>query len=184
MPEQRQSRDIEQPQRMERERNRPSEQSRGGTGTGMARRSPSSLGLLRMDDPFSMMNALRRDIDRIFETSFFGDIDRSLWSPQVEVREKDGKLHVSADLPGLSKNDVHIDVQDNMLTIEGERRSERSDERAGWSERSYGRFSRTIPLPEGINPDSANAKFENGVLEIAFDAPRREQPRSKKIEIR
>ncbi len=138
-----------------------------------------------------MMHALHREVDRLFDdVGMFGglgrpmaELDRNLWTPQVEVYERDNKLHVCADLPGLSKDDVHVDVVDNDLTIEGERTSEQRDERGGWSERSYGRFFRSISLPEGINPDTAKASFENGVLDIAFDAPKRRENR-RKIEIR
>ena len=109
---------------------------------------------------------------------------RTIWSPRIEVYERDGKLHVSADLPGLSKDDVHVEVLDNQLTLEGERRSEQRDERGGWSERSYGRFFRSIPLPEGVNPDNASASFENGVLHVTLDAPKRAERRGKQIPIR
>ena len=152
-------------------------------------------------DPFQMMHALRREKDRLFDDigfsgnllrspRLFGDVDRSfsdvarsMWSPQIEVHERDGKLQVSADLPGLNKDDVKVEVLDNQLNIEGERRSEQRDERGGWSERSYGRFFRSIPLPEGVNPDSASASFENGVLNVTLDAPKREERRGKQIPI-
>src|SRR5437016_1824998 len=102
--------------------NFPVERERGQRGGGgmMQRRS----------DPFAMMNALRQQMDRLFGfsplTSMLSDFgagaDRSLWAPQIESYEKDGKLHISADLPGLSKDDVRVDINDNMLTIEGERK--------------------------------------------------------------
>lgn len=146
-------------------------------------------------DPFSMMSALRHEMDRLFEDFGFGgnlfraprlfrDLGRnSLWSPQIEVSERDGKLRVLADLPGLDKNDVSLEILDNALVIEGERRTEQRDERNGWSERSYGRFVRSIPLPEGINADTAKASFNNGVLEVLFDAPKPAQHRGKQIPI-
>lgn len=138
-----------------------------------------------LDEPFGIMNAFRREVDRLFDhfESGFGDLSRSVWSPQVEVYEREGKLHVRADLPGLDKDNVKVEVLDTNLTIEGERQSEQRDERVGWSERSYGSFFRSIPLPEGINPDTARASFENGVLDIAFDAPKLEQRRGKQIQI-
>ena len=138
-------------------------------------------------DPFSLMNALRRDMDELFGNfglgnAGFGDIERSGWSPAIETYQKDGKLVVCADLPGLSKDDVHVDVRDNVLTIEGERKQETKDEKGGWSERSYGRFVRSFALPEGVNAETAKASFKNGVLEIALDAPKRELG-GKRIEI-
>jgi len=152
-------------------------------------------------DPFAMMTTLRREMDRLFDDFGFGgslfrgprllgDLDRSLgnlgsnlWSPRIETFERDGKMHVAADLPGLSKDDVRIEVLDNNLTIEGERRHEQRDERAGWSERSYGHFFRSIPLPDGINADSAKASFHDGVLEVVLDAPKIQERRGKQIQI-
>jgi len=171
-------------------------------------RSGKTSDLTRRDlgrDPFAMMTSLRREMDRLFDDFGFGgslfrgprlagELDRNLgnfggnfgghlWSPRVETFERDGKLHVSADLPGLSKDDVRIEVLENNLTIEGERRHEQRDEREGWSERSYGHFFRSIPLPEGINPDTAKASFNDGVLEIVLDAPKIQQRRGKQIQI-
>jgi HSP20 family protein len=152
-------------------------------------------------DPFAMMNAFRREIDRFFDgfglggnlfrmprvatglERSFDDLGSSLWTPQIEVAEREGKLHVSADLPGLTKKDVHIEVLNGDLMIEGERQSEQRDERGGWSERSYGRFYRTIPLPDGINADTAKATFDNGVLDVTFEAPKPEKRHGKPIQI-
>lgn len=170
----------------------------GGSRRGeLTRRGNFELGR----DPFAMMHALHREMDRLFEDFGFGgsllrgprlagDLERSFgdiagsgWSPQLEVYERDGKLHVSADLPGLNKDDVRVEVLNNQLTIEGERQSEQRDEKGGWSERSYGRFFRSIPLPDGISADSASASFDNGVLHITLDAPKREEQRGKQIPI-
>ena len=85
----------------------------------------------------------------------------------MEVFERDGQLVVRADLPGLSKNDVSIDLADDVLTISGERHEEHEATRHGVrvSERHYGRFSRRVPLPEGVDAGKARATFQNGVLE-------------------
>lgn len=160
------------------------------------RELPSSeRGLPRNDiarDPFALMNSLHREMERLFDDFGFGggllrwprmSSEREIWSPQVEVFERGGKLHVCADLPGLSKDDVKVEVLDDNLTIEGERKSEHRDERGGWSERSYGRFFRSIPLPEGIKAENAKASFENGVLDITFDAPKIEEKKGKQIPI-
>ena len=186
--------DVEKSQRTERETTTRKDQ-RGTDQSGGNLTNSYSSGLThRLNDPFAMMNALHREMDRMFEDFGFGnvlprspflgrEIERSMWSPQVEVYEKDGKLHVRADLPGLDKKDVHVELKDNVLAIEGERRDERSDEKGTWSERSYGRFFRSIPLPEGINAESANAKFENGVLDVTIEAPRNPKSQGKRIEI-
>ncbi len=133
-------------------------------------------------DPFGMFREMDRLLQNLGMPALGAGMERSLWSPQIELFEEGGKLHVKADLPGLSKNDVHCEVRDNMLILEGERKQEQKDERGGWSERSYGRFFRQIPLPETVNPDSAKASFKDGVLEITLDAPKKMES-GKKIEI-
>lgn len=106
------------------------------------------------------------------------------WIPPTEIVERDGQLIVRADLPGLNKDDMNVEVTDDMLTITGERREERDETREGYrhSERHYGRFSRSIPLPEGINAEEVQATFQNGVLEVTMPVPRRER-RGQRIEI-
>jgi HSP20 family protein len=139
------------------------------------------------------------DLDRLFEEFAFRggetstgrrDMQRrssgreAFWAPDVDVLEREGKLVVRADLPGLSKDDVRVEVQDGALVIEGERRQEREVERSGTyrAERIYGAFSRVIPLPEGVDPDTAEAHFENGVLEVSLRTSE-EKARGKRIEI-
>ncbi len=172
--------DREQPQRAERESGQQQQQQ--------VTRSQPSRGISTWRDPFSMVNDLQREMERLFGNFGFGpmfsrELDRGAWSPQIEMYERNGKLVVSADLPGLKKDEVKVDLNDNVLTIEGERKDERRDEKGGWSERSYGHFVRSIALPEGINAENANATFNNGVLEITLDAPRQQQ-RGRKIEVK
>jgi len=110
---------------------------------------------------------------------------QSLWYPQVEVREREGKLVVCADLPGARKEDVHVEIRDNALILQGERHQESEHNQGGFyrSERSYGHFQRVIPLPEGVNPEQAQASFKDGVLEITLPLPQRESPQGRRIEI-
>jgi HSP20 family molecular chaperone IbpA len=110
---------------------------------------------------------------------------QSLWSPQIESLQRGDQFVVRADLPGLKKEDVNIELSDDSLTIQGERREEHEEEREGYyrSERSYGSFHRVVPLPEGAIPESAKATFKNGVLEVAIQAPPREVSRKRRIEI-
>ena len=104
--------------------------------------------------------------------------------PPIEVLERDDRLVVRAELPGLSKDDVKVEVTDDLLTIVGERREEREETREGYrhSERRYGRFSRSVPLPEGVSPEDVRCTFQNGALEITMPAPQRVE-RSRRIEI-
>lgn len=96
-----------------------------------------------------------------------------MWSPQIEVVERDNQFVVRADLPGMKKEDVKIEITDDALTLKGERKNEEKEEREGYyrSERSYGSFYRQIPLPKGAKTEEANAVFKNGVLEIAMACP-------------
>ena len=170
------------------------EQTGSKQGTALQRRSTSGrLALPFGPSPFSLVRRMMEDMDRLFEQAGGGlsfaesGLQRSglpVWSPAVEVVERQGQLVVRADLPGLKQEDVRIEATDDSLVIEGERRSELEVEEEGGiyrSERSYGRFSRTIPLPEGADVQGAQAKFENGVLEVTV--PLREQPGRRRIEI-
>jgi len=129
------------------------------------------------------------EMDRVFDDFFLGDRSRAggqggslsgMWMPQVEMREKDGRLVVCADLPGMRKEDVHVELHNDQLILQGERRQE--SEQQGYSERSYGSFYRVIPLPEGIDPSQAQAHFQNGVLEVSLPAPRQSQGRRIEIQ--
>lgn len=173
-----------------------------GQQTGLTRRE-QSLPSQMSGSPFSFMRRFSEEMDRLFEDfgfgrgwlapSFerdffpagFGDFGQTAWSPQVEVFEREGQLVVRADLPGLTKDDVKVEVADGAINISGERRSEHEEKREGFyrSERSYGSFYRQIPLPEGVNADDAQATFNNGVLEISMQAPQRES-RSRRLEIK
>ena len=109
----------------------------------------------------------------------------SMWSPHVEVSERDGKLLIEADLPGMKREDINVQIEQDAIVIQGERNAHQTSNQGGYyrSERSYGSFYRTIPLPEGANADSAQASFRDGVLEIELDAPR-EQQRGRRLDIR
>ena len=109
----------------------------------------------------------------------------SLWYPQIEVSQRGGNLVVCADLPGIQKEDVHLEIHDDYLVLEGERRQESEENQGGVyrSERSYGRFYRTIPLPDGVNPEQVRASFKDGVLEVTVPMPTAEQRQGRKIEI-
>jgi len=131
--------------------------------------------------PFGLMRRLADDMDRMFEgfglpsgRHFrpWGWTGERSW-PELEILERNGKLMVRADLPGMNRDDVHVDVSEHSVTIEGERKREYEASEAGvhTCERTYGHFRREIPLPEGVKTDTAKANFKNGILEITFDAP-------------
>jgi HSP20 family protein len=107
------------------------------------------------------------------------------FGPDVDVFQRGNELVVRADLPGLKKDDVTVDVTEDSVSIQGERRREHEEERKGVyrAERSYGSFSRVIPLPEGTITDQAKATFENGVLEITMPTPPEQVTRGRRLEI-
>jgi len=145
--------------------------------------------------PFSFVGRVMDEMDRLAEDFGLGrgllakvdlNLPRAAWAPQVEMFERDGELVLRADLPGLSKDEVNIELADGALTIEGERRGEVEEEGEGFyrSERSYGRFYRRLPLPEGARTDDATATFNNGVLEVTMPTMKRESRATRKLEIR
>jgi HSP20 family protein len=111
---------------------------------------------------------------------------QGLWSPQVEVFERGNNLVVRADLPGLSREDVDVELDNDALVIRGHRHNEFEDDQEGFyrSERSYGSFYRAIPLPENVDLSSCDATFKDGVLEVTLPKPQSQQSRSKRIEVR
>ncbi|MBN8471288.1 Hsp20/alpha crystallin family protein [Corallococcus exiguus] len=167
------------------------------TGAGISRRDSQAPAIGREAAPVSPFGLLRRmmeDMDRL--VSGFGGrglaarsglLDEGLWSPQVDVLERNGNLIVKADLPGMRHEDIHVELQPDLLIIEGERSFELEEEEEAegiWSlERSTGLFRRAIPLPEGIDTESVQANFENGVLEVSLKLPEA-LPQGKRIEVK
>ena len=109
-----------------------------------------------------------------------------VWAPDVEIYQRNNELVVRADLPGMKKDDISVDVTDESITISGERHQEQETERGGLyrSERTYGSFFRTIPLPEGAITDQAKATFKNGVLEVTVPAPSDQVTRGRRLDIK
>jgi HSP20 family protein len=142
--------------------------------------------LARRDDPF---NYLRSQINRVFDDAFGGvrwpaETD-AIFAPQLDVTETDKEIKICAELPGIESKDLDINVTDDTLTISGEKRSERSSGEKGrhWTERSYGSFERTIPLPTEVDGDKAKTEFKNGVLRITLPKRKGAKARAKKINV-
>lgn len=142
-----------------------------------------------MFSPFSLLRRFGEDMEQLFEDFGFGLAPSSfnqmaMWTPQVEVFERDGKLIVRADLPGVNKDDVRVELRDDAIVMRGERREEREENRDGFyrTERVYGAFYREIPLPGGVTVDQAEASFGDGVLEIAIPAQQSES-RGRQLQI-
>ncbi|HYS25662.1 MAG TPA: Hsp20/alpha crystallin family protein [Vicinamibacterales bacterium] len=147
--------------------------------------------------PFAWMRQMQDQLDRAFNSVWSGGgttqpwttdnvFGPSDWSPAIDVFQRGNDLVVRADVPGLSKDDITVDIADDQLTIRGERRYDHEEERDGVfrSERSYGSFCRVVPLPQGAIGDSAKATFNNGVLEIVLQAPSFDVRRGRRIEIK
>lgn len=182
----------------ERERNLESRREAGSKHSALTRRTPY---LAATASPFSLMRRMADDIERLFSdvdiarTGFgttpqrfdpLGRLAEAVWAPQVETFRRDGSLVVRADLPGLKKEDVTIEVDDDILTISGERSDEKREERDDFyrTERVYGRFFRAIQLPEGVNADQIDATFKDGVLEVTIPAPKVNTAKHKQVKIR
>jgi HSP20 family protein len=158
--------------------------------------------------PFMLMRRMAEDMDRLFEnfglapmgltSAFGGRLGRDLWNddwsmtsantwtPQVETFRRGDKLVVRADLPGLKKEDVKVEVENGILAISGERSEEHEENRDDFfrSERSYGRFYRAVSLPEGVGEDQCEATFKDGVLEVSLPAPKQQERKAKQVPIR
>jgi HSP20 family protein len=163
-------------------------------------RRPSTSGW--PGNPFEMMERMTEEMDRVFDR-VFGDFRaphrswltrrpfRSLeregqWLPRLEAFQQGDRFIVRAELPGLKKDDVKVELTENAITIQGERRDEHQEEREGYyhTEREYGQFHRSVPLPEGVITESAQASFKNGVLEVTMQAPPAEANRGRRLEIK
>ena len=170
--------------------------ARQGEGYGLRRWDPAFA------SPFEFMDRMSEEIDRWFDRAtraigssrsgssshgLFGSHAREgLWFPRVEAFQKGDVFIVRADLPGLKREDLEVDLTDDAVTIRGERRDEHQEQREGYwrSEREYGQFHRTIPLPEGVIAESAKATFRDGVLEISMQAAPPEANRGRRLEIK
>jgi HSP20 family protein len=146
----------------------------------------------RTPAPFALMREFSRDFERLFEDLWPGRFAYPArfmpagWMPDVEAVEEDGRFVVRADLPGLKKDEIKVELTADALVIEGERKRKSEEKREGYyrSERSYGSFHRIIPLPEAASIDTAKASFKDGVLEVTIDLPKRVEAKPKKLEIK
>ena len=149
-------------------------------------------------DPFRMLDRFANEMDSVFDQFGLGRrwlgprwrgsnaAGAGMWAPAIEVHQQNNELVVRADLPGMKKEDIHIDVTDQDITISGERRQQQESQTEGTyrTERHYGSFCRSIQLPEGAITDQANATFKDGVLEIKMPAPPEQVTKGRRLEIR
>jgi HSP20 family protein len=108
------------------------------------------------------------------------------WLPDIDVLEREGKIVVRADLPGMKREDIQVSVEKDLLTIKGHRKEEQEvkEEDYYFSERSTGEFSRTLRLPEGIGVEAIEATYEDGVLEVIVPRPAAPEPKAKTVPVK
>lgn len=141
-------------------------------------------------NPFRAMTRMQRQIDRIFDDFLTGSwnaelpgVSESVFQPPCDVHETESHYLLSFDLPGMSRNDVKVEMSDNVLRIHGERKDDRQKEKGAHyrSERFYGSFERMLTLPSNIKPEGIEAQFEHGVLHVAI--PKAEAAKAHQIQI-
>lgn len=158
----------------------------------------------RGGSPFALIRRFAEEMDRLIEDFGVGrglqlpslitrghellrretGLIEAEWSPQIDVKEQDGQCLVHADLPGMNKEDIKVEVNANLLTIQGERKKKEAREGYSYSECSYGHFYRAIPLPQGTDTSKVSAEFQDGVLEIAIPIPSHPEPQARRVEVR
>lgn len=139
------------------------------------------MALIRWD-PIRELDSLQSDMNRLFD-SFFGDRRADgrtarRWIPAMDLAESEDHLVLRADLPGMTEDDVDIEIKDGVLTISGERKSEHEEKSEGFHrvERTFGSFSRSLTLPQGVEASAVDAKFSQGVLEVRVPKPAESKP--------
>lgn len=142
-------------------------------------------------DPLRNVATLQDRINRMFNEAFAGSTDfedevgMSAWRPAVDIFDTDNAIVIKAELPGIKKDDVSIDVKGNVLIIKGERffDKETKEENYYRKERSFGKFQRSFTLPDAVNPEAIKANFKNGVLEIEVPKPEEKKPKQISINV-
>ena len=136
--------------------------------------------------PNRTVRDLQREVDSIFDQFFGPDSDddtSAVWAPRTDLSETDDAFRIRLDVPGMTKEDITINLQNNTLTVSGERSSERQEEGEEYVrvERAFGNFHRTFTLPDAVDPDSVEAAYDDGVLTI--NVPKTETSTRRQIEI-
>src|SRR5215208_5147588 len=134
-------------------------------------------------EPFRELSSLQTEMNLLFnaafDTSGGGNGGARRWAPAMDLLETDDHFVLRADLPGMTESDVNIELEDNVLTVSGERKAEHEEKREGFYrvERTFGGFSRSLTLPKGIDADAVTVGFDNGVLEVRIPKPEQRKPR-------
>ncbi len=150
------------------------------------------MALIRWE-PVRELNSIQNEMNRLFNTFFDSPAAAGSregqtlqrWIPPMDLVETEDEFVLRADLPGLAEPDVNIELENNVLTVSGERKAEHEESKEGYYrvERSWGTFSRSLTLPDGVDPDAVRANFERGVLEVRIPKPEARKPRKVAISI-
>lgn len=139
-------------------------------------------------DPIREIRNLQEEMNRLFASAFSRTFDDELmsgaWTPSVDIYENKDQVVLEAELPGMKPEDVNISIENNVLTIQGERKFEKKEEKDNYHriERRYGSFTRSFTLPPTIDPERITAEFDNGVLRLTM--VKREEAKPRRIEIK
>jgi HSP20 family protein len=148
------------------------------------------MALVRWNPAVDMLG-IQGDINRMFD-NFFGlrrtqrDMDGMRWTPRVNIEENDDRFELTAEIPGMEKNDINIDLRDHVLLIKGEKKFEKEKENKDFQifERCYGEFARTFTLPENVDTDKIEAEYKNGILMINIPKIEQAQPKEIKVKVK
>ena len=139
-------------------------------------------------DPFRDLRTLQEEVNRLFSTNLtraFGDegIGRGAWAPSVDIYENKDQIVLEAELPGMKQEEFDLSIENNVITLRGERKFEKTDEADNYHrvERSYGAFTRSFTLPQTVSAEGATAEYNNGVLRVTL--PKREEVKARRIQI-
>jgi HSP20 family protein len=132
-------------------------------------------------DPIRELDSLQGDMNRLFDRFFESRAANGTarrWIPAMDLVETDDHLVLRGDLPGMSEDDIEIEIKDNVLTVSGERKAESEEKGEGYHrvERAFGSFSRSLTLPQGVDVDQVDAEFDKGVLEVKIPKPAEAKP--------
>src|ERR671926_639393 len=139
--------------------------------------------------PFRDLRTLQEEVNRLFSTNLtraFDDegIGRGAWAPSVDIYENKDQIVLEAELPGMKQEDFDLSIENNVITLRGERKFEKTDDTDNYHrvERSYGAFTRSFTLPQTVSAEGATAEYNNGVLRVTL--PKREETKARRIEVK
>jgi HSP20 family protein len=140
-------------------------------------------------EPLRELSSLQSEMNRLFNTVFDqpqggnGGTTMRRWMPPMDLLETGDHFVLRADLPGMTEDDINIELEDSTLTVSGERKAEHESKDEGYYrvERAFGSFSRSLTLPKGVDPESVSAHFDKGVLEVRIPKPEERKPRKINI---